>query len=266
MKICLIILFLISLTAGCHNKRPDTDSVVVETFGCSKGQMKPAWYEFGQDEVVPKIRGLDNQFLVLVDTSYRARNFISSDEFFYRKASDSLGTKSLNRTQDWEELTAKQKMQRVKLIRAFYKTKADSVHALNNQGKQQVWVINNLKDTTTIQVQDYRFICILQALAKNGKWYPVQYWQFNWCGNSYYFKYFPPKTASSFVTKLPNLGEYETKLRYKLMGINKFYYSNQFNKKINYCDFVEDSTSFIGNRKTPRPHFKLDSLIRIAGP
>ncbi len=167
-------------------------------------------------------------------------------------------------TDNWEKLTTKQKFDKVNQEKKTFLIQADSAHFINNQGQHQVWIINNLRDTVTIQMQDWSFICILQAKTKGGKWYPIQYWRFSTCGNSYYFKKIPPKTANSFITELPNSGDYKTELRFKLLGENKYYYSNEFEGKINYCEFVEDSTDYDDGYEYKQPHFKLDTLIKIA--
>jgi hypothetical protein len=257
----LTLLFLIT---GCDNKQSEKEKVVVETFDCKTGQMKPAWYEHGIDEQIPNIKGLQNEFVIIVDTNSKAKNFISFDEDYSRERSNKLDTSDLNWTDNWEQLTPKQKFEKVNQEKKSYLIQADSAHFLNNQGQQQVWIINNSRDTVTIQMQDWSFICVLQAKTKGGQWYPIQYWRFSTCGNSYGFKKFPPKTANSFITELPNKGDYLTKLRYKLLGENKYYYSNEFEGKINYCEFVEDSTDYNDRYDNKKPHFKLDTLIKIA--
>jgi len=113
-------------------------------------------------------------------------------------------------------------------------------------------------------MQDWSYICVLQGLTKGGQWFPLQYWRFSNCGNSYHDKHFPPKTANSFITTIPNKGDYETKLRFKLLGTDKFYYSNEFTGKINYCDFVEDSTNYNDRSSKPEPHYKLDSIVHLS--
>jgi hypothetical protein len=226
----LTLLFLIT---GCDNKQSEKEKIVAETFDCKIGQMKPAWYEHGIDELIPNIKGLQNEFTIIVDTNFKATNFISFNEDYSRERSTKLDTSDLNWTDDWEKLTTKQKLEKVNQEKKSYLTQADSAHILNNQGQQQVWIINNSKDTVTIQMQDWSFICVLQAKTKGGQWYPIQYWRFSTCGNSYYSKHFPPKTANSFVTKLPNEGDYKTKLRYKLLGADNFFYSNEFDGRIN---------------------------------
>lgn len=264
MRHYINILTLIFLITGCANKQSEKKKIVAETFDCRTGQMEPAWYEHGIDEPIPNIKELQNEFIIIVDTNFKATNFISFDEDYSRERSTKLDTSDLNWTDDWGKLTTKQKLEKVNQEKKSYLIQADSAHILNNQGQQQVWIINNSKDTVTIQMQDWSFICVLQAKTKGGQWYPIQYWRFSTCGNSYYSKHFPPKTANSFITKLPNEGDYKTKLRYKLLGADKFFYSNEFDGRINYCEFVEDSTNYNNRRGEPQPHFKLDSLINLA--
>lgn len=241
----------------------DNKSVVEDKFECKKGEMSRAWYEHGIDEPIPRLQGLQKGFIIVVDTSCKATNFTSFDEDYSRRRAMGLDIIDLDWMNGWENFTTSQKLEKLKQEKKFYLNKADSVHFLNNQGQQQVWIINNSNDTVTIQMQDWSFICVLQAKTKSGQWLPIQYWHLSSCGNSYYLKHFPPKTANSFITKLPNNGDYKTKLRYKLLGADQFYYSNEFDGKINYCEFVEDSTNFNRRSSTPQPYFKLDRLINL---
>ena len=255
---------LIFLITSCKNSTTESKKVIGEIFDCKKGEMKPAWYEHGIDEPIPNIQGLQNGFLIVVDTNNKATNFISFDEVNSRSQSLELDTNNLNWTEGWDTLNSKQKWNKVYHERKLALIQADSTHLLNNQGQQQIWIINNTKDTITIQMQDWSYICILQAKTKSGKWYPMQFWRFSTCGNSYYFKQFLPKSANSFITKIPDNGNYKTKLRYKLLGKDKYYYSNEFDGRINYCEFAEDSTDFDDSFEKRQPHFKLDSVINLA--
>lgn len=260
----IIISCLCFLIAGCSGGKSDKENNAVDVFNCASGQMTPAWYESGKLEAEAVFNGLKNEFVILVDTNYKASNFISSEEDFLRRQSIDLYDTELTWITGWDKMTRKQKEKKIQEEKNEYKHQADSVHLLNNNGQQQVWIINNTRDTITIQMQDRSFICILQALAKNGRWSPIQYWRFSTCGNSYFFKHFPSKTANSFITKLPNEGNYKTKLRYKLLGEDRFYYSNEFDGRIDYCSFVEDSNTFINRGGNLEPHSKLDSLIHLA--
>ncbi len=235
-----------------------------ETFDCAHGLMEHAWYEYGGDGPIPNNLTLGNSFQILVDTNLRPTNFISSWEEFLREQSNELDTFTyLNKDDAWEIMTPKQKMAKVLQERIAYKQQADSVHKTNNQQQNQIWIVNNTDDTVSVQMQDGSYICIMQALSKSGQWLPVQYWRFSRCGNSYYDKPFPPKTANSFVTHLPKNGDYETKLRFKLLGADKFYYSNEFYGKINDCDFVVDTTSPESRYLRISKYNMLDTMIRL---
>lgn len=263
MRYCIALLTLVSLLAACNHTKLAKEIQIIESFDCEKGEMKPAWYTMGQDEMAPKFNGLTPGFMILVDTNLKATNFISFHEQFAREYSTELDTSDISWTDNWEKLTTKQKSDKVIEKRKNYLIQADSAHILNNQGQQQVWIINNSKHTVTIQMQDWSFMCVLQAKTPKGQWYPIEYWSFSSCGNSYYLKSFPPQTASSFITKLPKEGDYQTKFRYKLLGEDTFYYSNEFDGRMHYCEFVEDSTNYRG-RENPQPHFKFDTIIHVA--
>lgn len=261
----LFIFSLIFSFGSCQTKNKNDDKSINENFNCSKGLMKGAWYEHGNDETIPNVKNLDNDFIILVDTNFKATNFISFGEDYSRTQSKSLDTTDyILHDDEWEKMTAKQKVSKVVEQKLYYKQQADSAHIKNNSRQNQIWIINNSTDTVSLQMQDWSYICILQGLTKGGQWLPIQYWRFSTCGNSYYDKHFPPKTANSFITKIPNKGDYETKLRFKLLGTDKFYYSNEFIGKINYCDFVEDSTNYNDRRLKPQPHYKLDSLVHLS--
>ena len=263
MKKYISIIIGLILITGCKKNRPESKVEAEEIFDCKKGEMTSAWYEHGIDEQIPNIQLLPSGFVILVDSNNKAKNFISFAEEYARERSAELDTTDLNWTDGWEKLTTKQKFAKLKRDKQSYLLKADSIHKINNKGQQQIWLINNSKDTVSIQMQDWSFICILQAKAKSGKWHPIQYWKFSTCGNSYFLKDFLPKTANSFITKLPQEGDYKTKLRYKLLAKDKYYYSNVFDGKIKYCSFVEDTSSYFNRRGIPKPHFKLDSLINF---
>lgn len=261
----LFIIYLTFLFSCSESKRYLKENGIPENFNCTNGIMKSAWYEQGIEVAIPTIKNISTKFLIFVDTNYKATNFTSAYEEFLRKQSQELDTSYLSilYSENWEQLTDKEKIEKLKEQKISYKQQAVTEHHNNNQGQNQIWIINNSLDTVTIQMQDESYICILQGLTKGGQWYPIQYWRFSTCGNSYYDKYFPPGTANSFITVIPQKGDYETKLRFKLLGKNEFYYSNEFTGKISYCDFVEDSTNYTQS-SWPKPHYKLDSMIHLS--
>ena len=261
----IILCFLIFLMSSCQTKIHIADTPFQENFNCETGLMKSAWYEFGADESIPPIKNLKSDFIILVDTNFKARNFISYNEDYCRTESINLDTSFLKIGQEnWELMSAIEKQEKIAEQKISYKQQADSAHTKNNNGQIQIWIINNTADTVSIQMQDWSYICILQGLTKGGQWFPIQYWRFSKCGNSYSDKQIPPKIANSFITTIPNIGDYETKLRFKLLGSDRFYYSNEFTGKINYCDFVEGSTNFTDGSSNSEDHYRLDTLIHLS--
>lgn len=257
MKISIQIILYIILLSSCNKKPTTTNPITPEKFNCIKGKMQMGVYTMGQDEIFPYDIPLDNSFTILVDTALKAKNFISFHESFERKEAQTLDTFDLQWRTNWLQLNKSQKLNLVKKRKQQALQFADSLHHANNTEQQQIWIINNSKDTVSLQMQDWLYFCILEAKSKQGQWHPIEYCPSSSCGNSYYFKYFPPKTSNSFVTQLPNRGNYKTKLRYKLLGDKTFYYSNEFEGSINYCEFVEsDSLDY-----SP---YKLERLRRFA--
>lgn len=257
---------LVILSAACHTK-PHTNSKppFKEHFDCSLGSMLRAYNEHGADEEVPAINDLDDKFIVVVDSSQKATNFISFGEGHLRDEVANLDTSNYwLHNEEWYKMTVKQKFSYVAREKVRSKQEADSIHLKNNQGRQQVWIINNSSDTVSIQMQDWSFICILEAITKGGQWLPVQYWRFSDCGNSYYDKRFLPKTANSFLMDWPRQGDYTTRLRFKLMGVKQFYYSNEFLGRINYCQFVEAKQKTKGDPSDSEVHYKLDTLMHLS--
>lgn len=250
-------LLLVFILVACKaNKQPS--DLTYHPY-CEKGQMRRAWYTLGQDEPLPKIGGLENKFLIYVDKQIMATNFISDIERWSRKHAIELDTAELIWTENWEKLSVKEKFELLEYEKEYYRIRADDLHQKNNFGKHQVWIMNNTEDTVSLQMQDWSYICILQAQDKNKQWQPIEYWRLAFCGNSYYTKSFPPYTANSFVTELPENGNFSTKLRYKLLGKEQYYYSNEFEGTINYCQFFEDTTTYHDRRMI----FKMDSVFKF---
>lgn len=231
---------------------------------CLKGEMKAALNVEGENEIAPRLEGLSPEFLILADTGFKAGNFVSFHEKHYREKAVTLDTSDLDWLENWNELTVRQKFAKVKEEKKLYLIEADSEHFKNNNERQLVWIINNSIDTVAIQRQDWNYICILQAQNEDGQWYPIQNWNFSRCGNSYYIDSIPPGSSKAFITELPKDGDFQTKLRFKLLGADKFYYSNEFDGKINYCMFKDSPAKYKFMGKLNRSsYFKLDSFVNL---
>ena len=85
--------------------------------------------------------------------------------------------------------------------------------------------------------QDNSLYLIQEAIDKNGKWNPIEFWGFSHCGNSYENHIeFKPKQIPKLKTDKYS-GDYKTKSRIKIQLNNKIYYSNPINSYINYSKF-----------------------------
>lgn len=253
-------LLLILLIANACNLSPKNKAL-----NCPHGTMQQAWYTEGEVEIdLTIINDYKADFLIIVDTNIKASNFISFNEKYKRERSKTLDTSDIYWHENWETLSIQQKLDKVKSEKNENKKEADSLHLLTNNGQQQVLIFNNTDDTISIQMQDWSFICVLQAQTEKKEWKPIEYWNFSSCGNSYHYKDYLPKMGDAFITELPKTGNFETKLRYKLLGVEKFYYSNEFEGKIDYCRFEEDSTISRLKFGYFQPKYKLDKLIDLA--
>ncbi|PWJ38659.1 hypothetical protein [Sediminitomix flava] len=99
--------------------------------------------------------------------------------------------------------------------------------------------IFNLDTTKQIylETQDGRVLMICEAKDDKGKWKPIEYWQYSWCGNSYYDSEL--KRNECAVIKVLNFGgSFETELRYKLKNYDSVYYSNSFQGSIDINQFT----------------------------
>ncbi len=236
---------------------------VAWTLDCDTKQVWRASYELGTTQNLPANFGAQQQFVVVADTRLKAKGFVSTLERAWRNLSTGVDTLFPSRSQSWKALTARQKQTQLARQRIKFNRIADSIHAVNNHGHYQILLLNNSADTIHLARQDGSLICVMQALTKDKQWRPVQYWQFSWCGNSYFDQLLLPKERVSLLTKLPKRGDYKTKLRYKLAGTDRFYYSNEFEGYINYQEFIEENPCYpllVGDQS--RPDMLLDSLPR----
>lgn len=229
----------------------------------TEGKMSRAWYESGTNEA--KYLGETKKgFFIVADPGEKATHLASQEEQYLRKrgdATDPLFKYFL--PEKWASFSAQEKKDYIRRETVFYKQLADSIHRKNNQNRNQILMINQSPDTVSLQMQDGSYICVLQALNRRGKWHPIQYWRFSTCGNSYYIKHLPPGTVNRFLAEVPNRGDFQTKLRFKLLGADRFYYSNEFDGRIDYCEFVQNKEDYLNNIWNPDPDYKLDTFIYL---
>lgn len=227
--------------------------------------MERAWYEYGTSQSPPPAAP-QNEFVVIADVAHKPKDFVSSSEQWLRqRLANRANPTALFALSPWRELTAQQRQTRLLQEQHAYQRQADSIHTVNNNGENRlVWLLNNSADVITIGTQDASLFCVLQAQDKEKQWQPIQYWQFSKCGNSYVAQFLLPKERICFLAKSHQQGNFKTKLRYKLAGPKQFYYSNEFDGRIDYNEFGEKPSShprLVAGK--PVAAFKLDSLPRI---
>ncbi len=228
------------------------ESPLHDTFKCDKGEMYSALNLNGLIQNIPIKYSNLNGLYIVVDTSNHLDNFISRNDFI-DNGMDSNFNQLLG-------------MLGGNLFSG--KTKAIKHHYLNmhiqyrqDQRPQIVWMINGSNDTFAFHISDNMTVALLQGKTKNNNWHPVQYYDISNCGNSSSLLYLPPNKAIPVLIFLPKLGNFSTKLRLKLHGVDKFYYSNAFDWTIDECAFVEDRSTYRSyNGKDSFPNNKLDSL------
>jgi hypothetical protein len=246
-------IFLSFLSANPAAKEQAENKPLTDSVNCQHGLMQYAWYNYGVDSTLPPFTDQRKDFIISVDKNCKATNFISHIEYatrrFYPKDTGSIRYYYPSK---WDTLSVSEKFELLAKEITAAQQRANSEHARNNNGRHVIRIMNNTTDTVFLQAQDGSIMAVMQGLTKNGQWCPIQYWQFSKCGNSYSNIGFLPNTTGAFVAQLPNRGNYETKFRFKLLGKDRFYYSNEFTGKIDYCEFT-----------TPSAHnyYKLDTLL-----
>lgn len=251
------ILFVSLLAGGCGHREPaDTVATSAAQLPTNiKAQLRPrtarwvpnpwqARYDPGTAQSAPRTPHSKNRFVILADTNSTAHNFISFWERNLRRCAAQADTIHVIRDEAWQKLTAQQKQTQAAHKQATCGQQADSTHIANNRGHFQIWLLNNSADTVHLARQDGVLICVLQARGKDQRWHSMQYWQFSMCGNSYYDQLLLPGERFALLGKLPKRGPDKIKLRYKLAGTGRFYYSNEFESRVDYHDFVENNPCY----------------------
>lgn len=243
----LMLLLLISCQSDKEN--------CVRTKLCKNGTMKEAWYVYGQDTIVNSEMKLEEKFQIIVDTNRTPVNFISFNEESAREQNLNLETEYIY-LEDEETLSDEEKKEKYEQLRIEYGLEADTIHEINNNKELLIWIVNNTIDTVEIQMQDWSFICIKEAKNECNEWQPVEYWEFSFCGNSYYYEGIPPKIIKQFVSNRFE-GEMKVEMRFKLLGKKEFHYSNSFWGTIDKCSFQKDSLE-------KRQKYMLEKPLRLA--
>lgn len=174
-----------------------------------------------------------------IDPNNKSKNFISTTEYFFRTQSKNLDTTNVGYVKDWEMHTANQKLEIVEQKKIQKKEYADKIHFETNQGQQIVSIINANR-----KMVDFPSICglpvvVLQAKNEFEKWKTIRYVEFATCGNCYGGRILSKRHKLDLIVQLPENGDFQTKLRFKMLYKRGFIYSNEFDYSISKCDFIE---------------------------
>ncbi len=234
----IILLIILSFLTNCLTKQKE---IVKEPF-CDTFLMQAANYEQGNDTLIPNIKNIKNNFSIIIDTSFKANNYISIDEYLVAKESEKLDSTRIEKDSVWNTLTLKQKLKRMKVYQKERKSQIKTIHEEYNDGKQIIWIINNsFNDTMILQVKLFDFFCVLQAKNISDQWKSIEYITPVFDNFCYHYLEILPKRATFFKAEIPDTGNFETKLRFAILGLDTVYYSNEIIGKIDYCQFNCDS-------------------------
>ncbi|MCQ9634773.1 hypothetical protein MP478_12090 [Chryseobacterium sp. WG14] len=154
--------------------------------------------------------------LLLVNRDFNAQN-LSTEMFTNQNSIDS-------------HFVADQKIKKLfpknekKLIQLIIKTDNDSIHS--------IYIKNNQNKNIQLIPQDNSLYLIQEALTKDKQWQPIEFWGYSTCGNSY------DKTMLFFPQQIIRLssrrysGEFQTRIRFKLLLDKQVYYSNSVRSAI----------------------------------
>ncbi|QHT70019.1 hypothetical protein GXP67_26925 [Rhodocytophaga rosea] len=246
--------FFLSLLICCNGNQQSDKRIQIKEPVCDTGTMKNFYYEFSPLTDIPAIKNLENDFVIVTGTSLTGTDFISKEENQYRRSlkeyqtvEDELKSIEAYRVQEdtlyehdsiFLTLSREEQIKQLQVWRDGCKYIVDSIHQANNNGLQIVWLINNSSDTVRIATTDSHLLIIIEAIDIKGKWRPVEFHYLDHHG--FVYRRLPPKKATAFISTSSINGNFNTKLRYKLLGFKKYYYSNEFDGSIDYCQFEKN--------------------------
>lgn len=116
----------------------------------------------------------------------------------------------------------------------------------NPQGYFAGYLVNTTSSTFRAERQDGSLIMIQEALDKDKKWKPIEYWVYSGCGNSYFY---PLKLDSGKCVLVPikkYAGNFKTKIRLKFKYSKAVMYSTPFEGAIDEAQFNKETDEVYG--------------------
>lgn len=192
----------------------------IQHFGnSSQASMKLAWYDFGKKLRVKWHTGLPEELLVRSLKAYSPEGYVSEKEW-----------------DSWQEAKRWRIRGDIELAEICEQKAVDYRNGFKHSGRI-AWIINHTPDP--VHLQTYFFpIIIREAKDASGHWRPVEYHSIGFENYDFDQMILYPGEALPFHYE-PFSGHYKTKIRFKILGVDRFYYSEPFTGYIDYDMFEE---------------------------
>ncbi|MBO6185117.1 MAG: hypothetical protein J6O88_10615 [Chryseobacterium sp.] len=131
-----------------------------------------------------------------------------------------------------------------RIEKLFTKNSKDSilvVTEIKNDSLFSIYVKNNGQKDVLLIPQDNKLTLIQEALNKDKKWKPIEFWVNSDCGMSYLKKIIVKKGEIISLSSKRYNGNFKTKIRFKLLIHDKVYYSNSLTASINQSKFEKSA-------------------------
>lgn len=195
-----------------------------------------AWYEFGKKVNIGEAAGLPPTFVVRTQEAGKARGFVSEKEWSSRQDAKRL------RYLDDAYLAELHEFDAVKFKKKF------------SSSGRIAWMMNN--GEKPVHLQTYHSpIMIREAKDMHGQWRPIEYFTLGYGEPAYSVSIIHPGEALPFHYQ-PTEGDFKTKIRFKFLGLDQFYYSDSFTGFIDYGAFEE--------KRESRYHYRLEAFKRFS--
>ncbi len=196
--------------------------------------MSLAWYEFGKKVKVNAEASLSNGVWIKSLEGFSGKGFVSEREWDCLQ--DAKRFRNLGKDQ---------------LADLYLSEAADHRYHFSQQGRV-AWIINNTEQN--LHLQTYFFpLMIREAKDARGRWRPIEYLSFGFDQYDFDDMIIYPGEALPFHYKAYS-GNFKTKIRFKILGRDGFYYSKPFTGYIDYGQFEEKKGAF------SKFHEKLESF------
>lgn len=142
-----------------------------------------------------------------------------------------------NKNQSDFEFIATEELKKEFNLKEDSKSRIQIIAKITNDTIISIFLKNNTKDSVSLSKQDWHLYLIQEAKNENGKWKPIEYWNYSWCGNSYLSEKIESQKILKTETEKYN-GTFETEIRFKFLIDNVIFYSNTLKTKIDLTQFV----------------------------